>query len=193
MKRQNMRGPNDPARERKRGDEQPLIRALLGQAARQGHTLMELAQYLGVSYERLSQWRRNVVGISRANELVYQNAARYLGIPTVLAMVMAQKIHIQQFVWPGQASLAERVAHQLERLRQDPFLGGFVPSELADADPSVQLFVVFLYRQLEGKGSQEGSGYEWIHALTRVAAGGDQAGAEGDAQRGDLPRKARVF
>jgi transcriptional regulator with XRE-family HTH domain len=190
MKKQELRGPNDPARERKKGDEQPLVRALLAQATRQGHTLGELAQKLGVTYERLSQWRRNVVGISRANESVCQNAARYLGIPTVLAMVMAQKINIQQFVWPGGTSLTERVAHQLERLRQDPFLGGFVPAELTDAAPSVQLFVVFLYRQLEG---QEGIGYEWIHALTRVAAGGVQAGAEGDAQRGDLPRKGRVF
>lgn len=193
MKRKGFQGSNDPARERRRGDEQPLVRALLAQATRRGHTLVELAQHLGVSYERLSQWRRNVVGISRANESVYQNAARYLGIPTVLAMVLAQKIHIQQFVWPGGTSIAERVAHELERLRQDPFLGGFVPSELADAAPSVQLFVVFLYRQLEGQGSQEGVGYEWLQGLTRLAAGGDQPGDEGDAQRGDFPRKGRIF
>ena len=70
-------------------DEQPLLRALVAEAARRGDTLAGLAKALGVSYERLAQWRRNVSAIRNAHGFVHENAARYLGVPTVLVLVLA--------------------------------------------------------------------------------------------------------
>ena len=70
---------------------------------------------------------------------MYELAGQYLGIPTVMVMVMAGKIGLMQFVWPDAAPLKDRVGFELKRLQQDPYLGAFVPAELSAASPAVQL------------------------------------------------------
>jgi transcriptional regulator with XRE-family HTH domain len=151
--------------------EQPLIKALMAHAHRRGESLAQLAKHLGVTYERLSQWRRNPSKVATANETVFVNAAKYLGVPTILAMGMANRIELCQFVWPDAATLDDRVFQQLDELRQDRFLGGFVPRELADTPLPVQLFVVFLYHQLGRPGTPDDSGHRWLNTLQQAAVG----------------------
>ncbi len=160
--------------------EQPLIKALMAHAHRRGESLAQLAKQLGVTYERFSQWRRNPSKVATANETVFVNAAKYLGVPTILAMVMANRIELCQFVWPAAATLDERLVQQLNELRQDPFLGGFVPRELADAPLPVQLFVVFLYHQLGRPGTLDDSGQRWLSTLQRAVSGDSELPAQSD-------------
>ena len=131
-------------------DAQPLLRALVAEAARRGDTLAALAKALGVSYERLATWRRGDADIGGARVSVHENAARYLGVPTVLVLVMAGTISLEQFIWPQKGAIGDRMARELERLRQHPFIGPFVPAELASAAPSVKLFVAFPFHELSG-------------------------------------------
>ena len=70
-------------------EEQPLLSALVSEATRRGDTLAALAKQLGVTYERLAQWRRNDALIAKANRSVLEKAATYLGLPTVLVLLMA--------------------------------------------------------------------------------------------------------
>ncbi len=70
-------------------DDQVLLRILVAQATQRGETLAKLAQALGVTYERLAQWRRQEGSISRAHRSVHENAARYLGVPVVLVLTLA--------------------------------------------------------------------------------------------------------
>lgn len=152
-------------------DEQPLLRVLVAEATRRGDTLASLAKTLGVTYSRLAQWRRNEAAISHANRDVHENAGRYLGIPTVLVLIMAGMAGLNDFVWPGEDSLNDRVARSLERMRLDPFLGGLVPPDLADATPAVKLFVVFLVHQMEKDTERRMSNYRWLRALHLAATG----------------------
>lgn len=152
-------------------DTQPLIAALVSTANRRGHKLSELAKELGVSYERLGQWRRRPAEIASAGADVYDRAAKYLGIPTALVMVMGGQIRLSHFVWPAAMPVADRVARELERLRHDESLGGFVPDGLPNADPDIQLFVLFLYAQLRGQGGNEGMGLPWLNALHQAVTG----------------------
>ena len=62
-------------------DEQPLLRVLVSEATRRGDTLAALAKELGVTYERLAQWRRNDALIAKAHRSVHEKAATYLGLP----------------------------------------------------------------------------------------------------------------
>ncbi|WP_309373360.1 hypothetical protein [Rhodoferax sp.] len=164
-------------------DEQPLLRVLVWEATRRGETLATLAKQLGVTYERLAQWRRNEGLICNAHRDVHERAARYLGWPTVLVLTMAGTVGLQDFVWPGQGSLDARVARELGRLRQDPFLGGFVPAELAVAAPAVKLFVIFLTHELAGAAGRENQSYHWLRAMQLAAAGHAEAQAEMDTLR----------
>lgn len=152
-------------------DEQPLLRALVAEATRRGDTLAELAKALGVTYERLAQWRRGDAEISRATRSVHEKAAKYLGLPTVLILVMSGLAGLSDFVWPDKDSLRDRVTREIERLRQDPYIGAFVPAELAGAEPAVKLFVTFLFHELESGAGPGRSSARWLHALHQAAAG----------------------
>lgn len=164
-------------------DEEPLLRLLVAEATRRGDTLAMLAKSLGVSYERLAQWRRHDAAISRAHRGVHEKAAVYLGVPTVLVLVLTGSIGLQEFAWPGDGAMNDRVNRELERLRQNPFLGGFVPSELESAAPAIRLFVSFLFHELDGDMGHCKTTYRWLSALQQAAAGSVQGQLEMKALR----------
>lgn len=175
------------------GDEQPLLRVLVFEAARRGETLTALAKQLGITYERLAQWRRNESQICNAHRAVHESAARYLGWPTVLVLTMAGTVGINDFVWPGLGSKEVRVAQDLERLRQDPFLGGFVPAELAEASPAVKLFVAFMFRQLVTTSAHEQLSYPWIRLMHLAAQGNTDARAQLNEFRQTAEKQFHIF
>lgn len=160
-------------------DEQALLRALVAQATRRGETLGGLAKALGVSYERLAQWRRGDADIRSAQASMHIRAGQYLGLPTVLILVLAGVISLEQFVWPAKDALPQRLAQELERLRQHPFLGPFVPPELTSAEPAVKLFVAFLFHELSGGPEGNMPSFRWLNALHQASAGKASSGASG--------------
>jgi hypothetical protein len=152
-------------------DEQPLLRVLVAEATRRGDTLAMLAKYLGVTYTRLAQWRRNEAAISHAHRKVHENAGRYLGIPTVLVLVMSGLAGLNEFIWPTAEPLNDRVAREIERLKLNPFLGAFVPADIDTATPAIRLFVVFLAHEIQGDSSKVNPSFQWLRALHQAAAG----------------------
>lgn len=174
-------------------DEQPLLQALVAEATRRGDSLASLAKILGVTYERLAQWRRGDAAISKANRSVHEKAAQYLGLPTILILVMGGLGELRDFVWPHQDSLKDRVGREVERLRQDPYLGAFVPTELLSAEPAVKLFVTFLFHELEAGPGHNRSAYRWLNALHLASAGNKEAQLELQRLREESARKQGIF
>jgi len=171
MKTGPVKGNAPAARSKRRRDTQPLLRALVAKAGERGDSMVELAKRLGVTYERFAQWRRAEAQVSKAHEAVFERAAEYLGIPIVVAMVLAGRIGLQQLAWPSGAPLADRIRLELESLRGNPFIGAFVPAEIDEASPAVQMFVIFLAHEVAGGGGSSSFGDGWLSALNRVAAG----------------------
>ena len=174
-------------------DEQVLLRILVAQAAQRGDTLAKLAQALGVTYERLAQWRRHEAKIGNANRSVHEKAAKYLGLPVVLVLTLAGTVSLSDFVWPGRESLSARVGMELERLRQDPMLAAFVPAALATAEPAVKLLVAFLYRELSVPEVPRGSTYHWVTALHQAAQGNAEGLQRLAALQQEVTANARLF
>ena len=141
---------------------------LVAESTKRGETLAALAKHLGVTYQRLAQWRRNDANIATAQRKVHVKAAKYLGLPTVLVLAMAGTIQLEEFVWPDKEPLRDRVNRDLECLRQDPHLGGFAPPELALCTPAVKLFVAFLYREMVGHPTPERRSYQWASDLRKA-------------------------
>ena len=108
---------------------------------------------------------------ARAQRSVHEHAARYLSVPVVLVLALAGTVSLADFVWPTQESLSARVALELERLRLDPSFAAFVPPALASADPSVQLLIAFMYRELKSPQGAQMASYHWITALHHAARG----------------------
>lgn len=173
--------------------EQPLLRVLVAEATRRGDTLVALAQVLGVTYARLAQWRRNEAVIGASQRVVFERAAAYLGLPNVLVLVLAGVINLEHFVWPKKGTISERVARELARLRQDSFLGPFVPQELETAEPGVQLFVAFLFHELSADAHRGAPSYRWLSSLHQAAIGNAQAQVELEALRTRSSQEAGLF
>lgn len=174
-------------------DEQPLLRLLVAEATRRGDTLAELAKVLGVTYERLAQWRRGAAQISKSTRSVHQKAASYLGLPTVLILVLSGMTELSDFVWPQRESLRTRLGREIERMRQDPYLGAFVPKELASAEPAIKLFVTFMFHELESGPRQAQSAYHWLSALHLASAGNRDGQLELQKLREAAIGSLRVF
>ena len=184
MKTGPVKGNPPAARSKGRRDTQPLLRALVARAGERGDSMGELAKRLGVTYERFAQWRRAEAQVSKAHDAVFERAAEYLGIPTVVAMALAGRIGLQQLAWPSGAPLADRVKFELDRLRSNPFIGPFVPAEIDDASPAVQMFVIFLAHEVAAGGGRSSFGDGWLIALNRVAAGTFKGPANEKVPRG---------
>jgi len=151
---------------------QPLLRALEHEAHRRSHTLRQLAEYLGVDYRRLAQWRCGDANIARAHRSVFEHAARYLQIPYVLILVLAGAITVQDLAWPGdgKAILDRRIRGGIEQLREDPVYGGAVPVELDEAPRSIKLFILFLYDQISDGMHAGEKPIRWLSTLSDVRA-----------------------
>lgn len=159
-------------------DDHPLLRVLIAEATRRGDTLAAMASALGVTYERVAQWRRKEANVSRASRGVLEAAAAYLDIPTAFVLCMVGILGIQDLLPLGRSSLEAHVKLELSRLRMDPHLAGFVPHSLLDADPAVQNFVVLLYREVAPANGAKQPSYRWMRALQLAALGNVEAQAD---------------
>ena len=159
-------------------DDHPLLRVLIAEATRRGDTLAAMAGALGVTYERVAQWRRKEAKVSKASRGVLEAAAAYLDIPTAFVLCMVGTLGIQDLLPPGRGTFNAHVKLELSRLRMDPYLAGFVPNALFDADPAVQNFVVLLYREVAPTNGGNQPSYRWMRALHLAALGNVEAQAE---------------
>ncbi|WP_345797614.1 hypothetical protein [Castellaniella sp. MT123] len=151
--------------------DEPLIELLLRRAAQNGHSLVRLSSEIGISYQRLVQYRRGEARLASARRLTLENIGAYLQIPVVLVLLMAGSIGMRDLTWPGEAE-RHRVAMALALMRQDIHVGPLVPGGLEGASAEVQHFVVFLYEQLVGVRCGGESAYmkEWTNMLAQLSA-----------------------
>lgn len=136
---------------------------LMAEARRRGDTQVALAQQLGVSYERLGQWRRGEVALRAARRSVHERAAYYMRVPVVVVLALAECFVARDFLWPSQDSALERLALELDTMRQDLVISAFMPESLAAAPVEVQWFVVWLYKDL--KNSLGADLHHWHESL----------------------------
>lgn len=145
-----------------------LLRLLVNEAIRRGDTLQALADNLGVTYSRLTQWRRNQAHIKNAHRSVLNQAALYLKIPVVVAFVLAGVVTFLDFHWPSEEPIDHQLARVLEDMQQDPLVAGLVPEELASASPTLHVFVAFLYSELRHLQIAPPTTHVWLSFLERA-------------------------
>ena len=150
-------------------DEQPLLRILVSTAVQRGHTLATLARGLGVTYARLGQWRRGEASIAATNRSVHLRAAKYLDLAPVLVLALAGVITLSDFVLPDLEAHEIRIRNELNAMRQDPYIGAFVPASLATAKQELIMFVIFLYHETGGSSQRGYRSAQWLTALHRAA------------------------
>lgn len=146
--------------------EEPLIALLLKCAAKKEHSLAQLANEMGVSYQRLTQYRRGEAHLSNARKETLKNIGIYLDIPVVWVMLLSGDLGSQELSWPGDAERG-RIRRALELMQQDLWLGPLMPPELEHASLSIQQFVVLLYRQYNA-GAANLDQAQWIDMIAQL-------------------------
>ena len=126
---------------------------------------MALAQQLGVTYERLGQWKRGEAALRTARRLVHERASHYLQVPVVVVLVLAGSFGARDFLWPSQGNADERLAGELEAMQQDPAVGPFMPASLFEASVEVRWFVVWFYKDLRQALGADMA--HWLETLRR--------------------------
>jgi hypothetical protein len=148
----------------------PLLRALFARAQARGDTLTELAQHLGVSYERVAQWRRAESPLKTARRDVHQRAARYLEVPVLLIFALAGIITLDDFSRPVESEpLEAQLDRELADLRLDPFYGAFMPESLLTASLALKQYVLLMYREIQREPWSDERRPKWMKLLHQVA------------------------
>lgn len=150
-------------------DELYLLQLLVSEAQRRGDTLTGLAKALGVTYRRLAQWRRGDANVEDSGRPVLEKAAQYLGWPTLFVMLHADVVRLSDMAWPGRGGLADCMAREIERIRQHPRIGPWVPPALEKASPAIRLFVAFLFTEFERATKTDESRVDWLVELRKVS------------------------
>lgn len=145
--------------------DQPLLRILVAEATRKRITLAALAKALGITYERLAQFRRGEADIANASRETLTAAASFLDVPVVAVLMLAGHIRPQDFLWPLVRTAEELIAEDIEHLHKDPLFASFVTPALRDADFSVQRLVAMLYREACGSWPRIQTLPRWMQAL----------------------------
>jgi len=124
-----------------------------------------LAKALGVTYQRLAQYRRADSDIANATRATLEAAASILEIPVAGVFILAGRLTPADLLWPSRSSMRERLKEDLDRLAADPLYAAFVGEELARAHIQVQYLVVLLYREIAPSSTRASRLPEWLRAL----------------------------
>lgn len=142
-----------------------VLELLRKQAERQGHSREQLAQALGISYQRLNQYERGHARVADAKKDTLAAISRYLEIPIIWVMLITGLISEPELVWPGDEQ-KKRLELALSHMRADPWLSAMMPDEINESAPKVQEFVVMLYRVLRASGMSADTAYRPITGLS---------------------------
>lgn len=149
--------------------DEPLLRLLIAEATRKGDTLQSLSSQLGITYTRLTQWRRKQSQMKNAHRSVHIQAAKYLELPPVIVLILAGVVSLPDFIYPGREPLQFRLLREFDAMRQDPLFAGFFPSELTSTSETVQVFVAFMYSELRARNAEQ-AGRPWLSMLEEARA-----------------------
>lgn len=160
----------------------PLIGWLCDEARRRGLELQEMAAELGVTYGYVNQLR---TGIRRTEQISHDFAsacAEFLGVPTVVVLLLAGFLTMTDFVTPGESE-AQMVDRAMRQMLDDPHVRSSLPVEVETLPLEAKRALVLMYSEASGQdvfGLQGLSGI--VRWLQRAAVQHDEN--EGAVARG---------
>lgn len=122
----------------------PLIATLYRVAAQREQAISEMAECLGVTHGYLAQLQTGIRSTERISREFAEAAGRYLGIPTVLVLVMAGCIKAEDFIFP---SLVQSIDSELAGQCLETGLGALMPESVTLADIEIKSYLILLFQE----------------------------------------------
>jgi len=125
-----------------------LFAYLMGRKSQLGHTMEEMAQYLGVSAGHLQLLRSGGRELEKMESQLLDRISAYLGVPRGHLMMMAGKIRPEDF---DVVPLEEKIAAAITDIISDPTWGALAPKSLKSASTDLKRMIVLLYEKATGR------------------------------------------
>ncbi|MDR5729913.1 MAG: hypothetical protein RB191_21075 [Terriglobia bacterium] len=134
-----------------------LISMLYGRASQLGHSRVQLAEYLGVSYAYLAQLSAGYRPIQNVSEEFKDRAGRYLGVPRI-SILRAMNVVTERDYYEKPEDLLWGIPGALRSISEDPNVREVFPYRFfRDSAPAEAQFCIIRFyematgRQLLGK------------------------------------------
>ena len=127
----------------------PLVGWLLDETRQRGMQLRETAALLGVTPGYISQLRSGTRQSACIGQEFAQACARFLGVPTIVIKLIAGRISLADFAWPGEGEQG-MVDRAFRRLKADPIARQHLPANETSLDYEAKRALVLLYGEASG-------------------------------------------
>ena len=128
---------------------EPLFAALQNRARQLGQTLQEMCRCLDFSYPYYSQLRSGRRSLSGASDDFTHACARYLGVPRLTILALADIVSPQDMV-QSQEAVITHLPRAFEHVCTDPYWAHLATASVRHGSFETQYLIVRLYEQMTG-------------------------------------------
>lgn len=126
-----------------------MFAALQNRARQLGHTLQDMCRYLGFSYPYYSQLRSGRRNLSGSADDFTRACARYLGVPRLTVLALAEIISSED-MYESRDAIIAHLPRAFEHVCMDPYWAHLITADVRNSHPKAQYLVVRLYEQMSG-------------------------------------------
>lgn len=130
-------------------DDAPLPAWIYSEADRQGLSLGEVADLLGMSRPYLFRLRRSPAACQKLGRQYIDSIAKFLGIPVIAVMVAAGQLRAEDLSIQDD-NAHEEIDRALRYIQEDP-LWAVMLADVTDLNHGLKALIVRSYEQQEGK------------------------------------------
>jgi len=127
----------------------PLLSWLFDEARRRGQDLNHMARELGVTYGYVNQLRNGLRSAANVSPKFSGAAARYLGVPEVVVMIVCGRLGIASFIQP-QLSEEPAVDRAICKMMDNARVKTVMPVDIAQLPLEARKAMVALYCETAG-------------------------------------------
>lgn len=147
----------------------PLLAWLFDEARVRGIQINEMVKQLGVTYGYINQLKSGLRRTDCIGQEFADKCAAFLGVPTIVVKMLAGRIKLKDFAWPGEGEegMLERA---FRRMRADPMARQFLPGDDSAITLEAKRALVGLYSEVSGIDVLELRRMNWILQYLQRAA-----------------------
>lgn len=147
----------------------PLLAWLFDEARVRGMQINEMVKHLGVTYGYINQLRSGLRRTDCIGQEFAEKCAAFLGVPTIVVKMLAGRIKLKDFAWPGETEEG-MVERAFRRMRSDPLARQFLPGDESMLSLEAKRALVGMYSEVSGIDVLELRRMNWMLQYLQRAA-----------------------
>ena len=154
----------------------PLMGWLVDEAGKRQHSIVKMANALGITLGYLLQLRNGIRSTESVSQEFYVACSRYLGVPAVVCKLLAGNIRTSDFLIRAEPE-QDAVDRSFRKMMDDPTARSLLPSDTTVFSTEAKRAIVLMYAESSGSSDILGVRQlpDTVHWLQRSAVLFDEA------------------